>query len=116
MAVAPVTGQELAQRLQSAVQDSVEEWDNGAVWVKPDCLEAAAHFLRDDPDLDFRFLNAISAVDFIEHFEVVYHLTSLRASTRRSSRRRCLGVKSCLCLRCIKSGGARTFRSGRSGT
>ena len=37
-----------------------------------------ARFLRDDPDLDFQFLNSISAVDFIEHFEVVYHLTSFR--------------------------------------
>ena len=34
--------------------------------------------MRDDPDSDFQFLNAISAVDYVEYFEVVYHLTSLR--------------------------------------
>ena len=77
MAVTPLAGEELAERLQSAVQDSVEEWDEAAVWVKPDCIESVAHFLREDPDLDFQFLNAISAVDFVEHFEVIYHLTSL---------------------------------------
>ena len=78
MTVSPVPVEKLAQRLQSAVRDSVEEWDGVAVWVRPDCLEGVAHFLRDDPELDFQFLNAISAVDFIEHFEVIYHLTSLR--------------------------------------
>ena len=78
MAVSPVTGEELAQRVQSAVRDSVEEWDGDAVWVRPASIEGVARFLKDDPELDFQFLNAISAVDFIEHFEVIYHLTSLR--------------------------------------
>ena len=78
MAVGPVSVEKLAQRLQSAVRDSVEEWDRVAVWVRPGAVEGVAHFLRDDPELDFQFLNAISAVDFIEYFEVIYHLTSLR--------------------------------------
>ena len=78
MAVSPVAGEELAERLQSAVRGSVEEWNAAAVWVKPSMVEDVARYLRDDPELDFQFLNAISAVDFIEHFEVVYHLTSLR--------------------------------------
>ena len=78
MAVNPVAGEELAQRVQLVVQDSVEEWDGDAVWVRPGSIEDVAHFLKDDPDLDFQFLNAISAVDYIEHFEVIYHLTSLR--------------------------------------
>ena len=78
IALTALAGEELAQRLQSAVPDSVEGWGATAVWVRPGRLEEVARFLRDDPDLDFQFLNAISAVDFIEHFEVVYHLTSMR--------------------------------------
>jgi NADH-quinone oxidoreductase subunit C len=78
MAVQSLPGSELAERLQSAVPNSVEEWGSLAVWVQPPRIEEVAHFLRDDPDLDFQFLNSISAVDYVEHFEVVYHLTSLR--------------------------------------
>ena len=37
-----------------------------------------AHLLKDDPALDFSFLNALSAVDYVEYFEMVYHLLSLR--------------------------------------
>ena len=78
MVVQALANNELAERLGVAVQDSVDHWDGDAVWVKPSCVEAVARFLRDDPELDFQFLNSISAVDFIDHFEVVYHLTSLR--------------------------------------
>ena len=78
MAVRALRGQELAERLEVALPGSVERWDEDAVWVKPPRVAEAARFLRDDPALDFQFLNSISAVDFIEHFQVVYHLTSLR--------------------------------------
>ncbi len=78
MAVQSLAGSELAQRLQSSVPDSVDEWNDLAVWVHPAHVEKVARFLRDDPDMDFQFLNSISAVDFVDHFEVIYHLTSLR--------------------------------------
>ena len=78
MAVQALEGRDLAERLAVGVRDSVEEWREGTVWVWPSRIEEVARFLRDDPELDFQFLNSISAVDFIEHFEVVYHLTSLR--------------------------------------
>ncbi len=78
MAVQYLEGQYLAERLADGARDSVEEWAGGSVWVKPSSVEVLARFLRDNPELDFQFLNSISAVDYIEHFEVVYHLTSIR--------------------------------------
>ncbi len=78
MAVRALTGQELAERLNQGVQDSVDRWEDDAVWVQPSRVDDVAHFLRDDSSLDFQFLNSISAIDFIEYFDVVYHLTSFR--------------------------------------
>ena len=78
MAVQVLAGEELANRLSQGVADSVESWEGDVVWVKPPSIDRVARFLRDDPDSDFQFLNAISAVDYVEYFEVVYHLTSLR--------------------------------------
>ena len=78
MAVRALTGQELADRLNQGVQDSVDRWEDDAVWVQPSRVDDVAHFLRDDSSLDFQFLNSISAIDFIEYFDVVYHLTSFR--------------------------------------
>lgn len=78
MAVRALTGQELAERLDQGVKDSVDRWEDDAVWVQPSRVDDVALFLRDDSSLDFQFLNSISAIDFIEYFDVVYHLTSFR--------------------------------------
>ena len=78
MAVRALTGQELAERLDQGVKDSVDRWEDDAVWVQPSRVDDVAVFLRDDSSLDFQFLNSISAIDFIEYFDVVYHLTSFR--------------------------------------
>jgi NADH-quinone oxidoreductase subunit C len=75
--ITALSGETLARRLQDAVPNSVIEWDDAAVWVEPDTLGAVGAALHDDPDLDFKFLNAVSAVDYVEHFELVYHLTSI---------------------------------------
>jgi NADH/F420H2 dehydrogenase subunit C len=77
MVVQALMGKDLAERLKEALADSVEEWSDSAVWIAPSRIAEVARFLRDDPSLDFQFLNSITAVDFIEYFEVVYHLTSL---------------------------------------
>ena len=72
-----VGGDELAQCLDKRFPNTVEEWNEGAVWIKPQSVVQVALFLRDDPTLQFNYLNAVSTVDYVDHFEVVYHLTSL---------------------------------------
>jgi NADH:ubiquinone oxidoreductase subunit C len=75
--IAAIPGETLARRLQEAAPDVVTEWDESSVWIRPDSIGSVASFLHDDPDLDFAFLNAVSAIDFVEYFELLYHLTSL---------------------------------------
>ena len=77
MTLAAIPGETLARRLQEATPDAVVEWNDVAVWVRPEAMGSVATFLHDDPEIDFAFLNAISAIDFVEHFELVYHFTSL---------------------------------------
>ena len=77
MTLAAIPGETLARRLQEATPNAVVEWDDASVWVRPESLGAVASFLRNDADLDFVYLNAVSAIDFVEHFELVYHIMSL---------------------------------------
>ena len=77
MPVVALSGEHLRQRLSELSPPPVEDTDGGAVWVHPERVGDVARFLRDAPDLDFQFLNSISAIDFVDHFQVVYHLTSL---------------------------------------
>ena len=77
MAVQQLIGVELADRVGAGVPDSVEGMVDGILWVKAPKIADVAAFMKSDAGLDFNFLNSISAVDHIDHFEVVYHLTSL---------------------------------------
>ena len=77
MTLSVVSGETLAQRLREAAPNSVVDWDETAVWVEPSSLGSVASVLHDDEEIDFKFLNSVSAIDFVEHFELVYHLTSI---------------------------------------
>ena len=77
MAVQPLSGSELAEKVGSGVPGSVEREEDRVLWVKALRISDVATFMKSDAGLDFNFLNSISAVDYINYFEVVYHLTSL---------------------------------------
>ena len=72
--------EEAASRLSQRVPEAVEEWRGSDLWVRPQALRQAAQALRDDPRLDFSYLRSVTAVDYVEYFELVYHLLSLRHS------------------------------------
>ncbi len=86
---AVLSGFDLAHRLQpklpDAVVDATPEW----VEVKPNRLLEVCTFLRDDPELDFRFLSSLTGVDRLDHFEVVYHLLSIRRNQATTLKTRC---------------------------
>ncbi|MQG31809.1 MAG: NADH-quinone oxidoreductase subunit C [SAR202 cluster bacterium] len=77
MAVQQLTGEELSERVGAAVSGSVVASVDGVLFVEPAKIADVAGFMKSDSRLDFNFLNSISAVDYINHFEVVYHLTSM---------------------------------------
>ena len=94
MAVRQLSGGDLAEKVgagvpDSLILDSLEMPASGALWVKAPTVAEVAGFLKSDDGLDFNFLNSVSAVDYIDHFEVVYHLTSL-------SKQHTAIVKTCL--------------------
>lgn len=73
-----LSGFDLAHRLEAtfpdAVVEAVPEWlEVQAAGLVPVCAA-----LRDDPDIDLRFLISVTGVDRLDHFEVVYHLQSIR--------------------------------------
>lgn len=70
-------GEAVAQQLKGAFADVVTSWGDGDVRVQSDSIVAVCRFLRDTPDLAMDYLSSITGVDYVESFEVVYHLTSL---------------------------------------
>ena len=81
MAGQQLSAESLAEKIDVGVPGSLSATSGNAsdnvLWVKPSSVADVAGFLKSDAGLDFNFLNSISAIDYINHFEVVYHLTSL---------------------------------------
>ena len=75
------SGEDAARRINDAIPGAAVDFDQTSVWVKPESILESARLLKHDEALDFSFLNAISAVDYIEYFEMVYHLLSLRRNS-----------------------------------
>ena len=68
----------LAEALQEAVPGAVVEAEDGALRVDPAALPAVARHLRESPELAMDYLSSITAVDRLDAFELVYHVTSLQ--------------------------------------
>jgi NADH-quinone oxidoreductase subunit C len=72
-----LTGVEVADRIRARFPDAVA--DANAVWVEvaAERLVEVCEFLRDDPDLAMEQATNVTSVDWLEYFEVVYHLQSI---------------------------------------
>ena len=68
----------VASRLNEAVSKSVVEHNDTDVWIDSGSILDVSRFLKSDSELDFSYLTAVSAVDYIEYFELVYHVLSMR--------------------------------------
>ncbi len=75
-------GQDVAQAIERGVPSAVEASSEREVYVKPSEVLKVAWFVKNDPALRLEYLNSLTAVDYIDYFEVVYHLTSLKHNHR----------------------------------
>ena len=70
-------GSDVAQHISEAVPQSVLDTEDNVIVVSAPTIVSICEFLKSDSRYAFDFLEAISAVDMIDHFQVVYHLLSL---------------------------------------
>jgi NADH-quinone oxidoreductase subunit C len=72
-----LAGDVIALRLEDSIPGSVKEWNASDVWIKPESILEVCSFLKEDTALHCNYLISVSAVDYIEYFEMVYHLVSM---------------------------------------
>ena len=86
-----LSGADVAEQINQAHPGAAIESNDTTVWVEPETLLRVAGFLKESPDLDFSFLTAVSAVDYIDHFELIYQLLSMRKNHSVVLKTRCYG-------------------------
>ncbi len=83
----PLSGLEVARQIGERFPDAVTGSDETAIFVHSEALLKVAHFLKESLDLDY--LTSITAVDFFDHVELVYHLTSIEKNYSVVLKTRC---------------------------
>jgi NADH-quinone oxidoreductase subunit C len=86
-----LSGSEIAKQIAKRFPGSVVESTADSLLLKAESLPEIAAYLKNTPRLDFDYLSAITAVDYLDYFEVNYLLTSLRRNHSLVVKTRCYG-------------------------
>lgn len=84
-----LSGKEVARKIEEKFPGSVVESGPENLVVRGDSLLDIARFLKESDGLEFNYLNFITAVDYYDHFEVVYRLSSLKHNHSLTVKARC---------------------------
>ena len=85
----PLTAQEIEEQIVRRLPQAVVEVAPTAVIVKSESLSEVARLLKETPSLDFDYLVSITGVDYLDYFEVIYHLVSLENNRSLVLKTRC---------------------------
>jgi NADH-quinone oxidoreductase subunit C len=72
-----LSGHVVAERIDGALPGAVREAAEGWVVLEPSRMFDAMAFIRDDEQLDAKYLVQLCSVDAISRIDVVYHFASL---------------------------------------
>ncbi|MCJ7515131.1 MAG: NADH-quinone oxidoreductase subunit C [Dehalococcoidia bacterium] len=72
-----LNSEQVAKKIGDVSPGVVVAADKTAVVVTSESLLKVAEFLKNTPELDFNYLADLTTVDYMDYFEVVYHLVSL---------------------------------------
>ncbi len=86
-----LAGKDVARLINEALSGAALNHNETDVWIDSDTVLDVCRFVYEDPALDFASLHAITAVDYIEYFEIIYHLVSLRKNHSAVLKTRCYG-------------------------
>ncbi len=86
-----LSGKEIAAKLEQQFPASIIESNEDSLLVKTESLFELISFLKTTPEFEFNFLSSITAVDYFDYFELVYHLTSMEHNHSLVVKTRCYG-------------------------
>jgi NADH-quinone oxidoreductase subunit C len=84
-----LSGEQVAKEITDLFPGVVVAGDKTSVIVTSKSLYQVAEFLKNTPSLDFDYLTNLTAVDYVDYFEVVYHLISLKHNHSLVLKTRC---------------------------
>lgn len=72
-----LNGNDVAIKIQKYFNGAVLGSNDIDIWIKPDTFREVCSFLESSDEFNMNYLVSISGVDYVEYFELVYHLVSM---------------------------------------
>jgi NADH-quinone oxidoreductase subunit C len=88
---AALSGKDVAGKIKREFPDIIIESNDTYLLVKSESLFDVISYLKTTPELEFDYLSGITAVDYLDYFDVVYHLTSIVNNHSFVVKTRCYG-------------------------
>ncbi len=82
-------GKKLAEAIEEFAPGATVDSNDSDTWVEVDRIHEVCEGLLKGPEFKFDLLSGVTAVDYIDHFELVYHLTSLPKNARGVIKAKC---------------------------
>lgn len=86
-----LSGTEVAAKLEQQFTSNIIDSNEGYIMVNNEALYDVISYFKDSPDYDLQLVNHITAVDYLDYFEVVYQITSLKHNHSLVIKTRCYG-------------------------
>jgi NADH-quinone oxidoreductase subunit C len=86
-----LSSKEIARQIEGRFPRSITESSPECLVVDSKFLLDVAAYLKTTRGLDFDYLAAVTAVDYLDYFEVIYQLTSLKRNHSLVIKTRCYG-------------------------
>ena len=85
----PLIGTEVAEKIEEHLPGAVVEAGENSILLNSESVLDICRFLNQTAGLDFDYLTNLTAVDYLDYFEVVYHLVSLKHNHSLVLKARC---------------------------
>ena len=86
-----LSGKEVAAKLEQQFPASIIGLSEDSISVKSESVFEIISFLKNTSEFEFNYLSSITAVDYFDYFELVYHLTSMVHNHSLVVKTRCYG-------------------------
>jgi NADH-quinone oxidoreductase subunit C len=84
-----LTGSEVAKKIGQQLPGAVAGYDDSAILIETGSILEVCRFLKQTAGLDFDYLVNLTGVDYLDYFEIVYHLASLKHNHSLVLKTRC---------------------------
>ncbi len=73
-----LSGEELGKKISEALPGVVIACDKVFLLIESKQVAQVADFLKSTPGLEFDYLTVMTAIDYLDYFEIIYRLVSLK--------------------------------------